>query len=987
MYLLHWCSVLMLLFGQVYAQALDPNKKITQFISRNWQIREGLPQNSITCMAQTSDGYMWFGTYEGVVRFNGKTFTVFDTRTIPQLKSNRISALCEDNKKNLFIATMGGGIVRYSAGKFESVMLSAGQFRHYIIGGQLYKDKNGILWALTDGLVILRYEKDGFVEFSYPFDFGDRKNCHLAVGGNGNIYLSTSKGFYEIDYPNVQDYSYKNIFPGQTVYGMAKDPNGGVLFILKNALMKFPGLQKHAFNYPFSFVNRFYCEKNGAIWSFNPGLVRYVNGGTEFSKLTGSATGIVTSCMNDREGNFWIGTDGKGLIELSEAKFTTYSKDEGLKGSVVWSVCEDKSGNLWTSSLQSIIGKIKNGKVENIPLYSPADRGGFISIYPLHNGNIAATSKQLYEYVNGRFINISGHVKGLRDLHTIYEDSKGAIWVGSAYDGLHRFAKGQYTHFGLKEGIAHPYVSAIAEDKNGHIWVGSRGGLQEIADSKIVRSYRRSTGLTDDWVRVIYVDDDNVIWVGTDNGLNKLENGKLFNYTTKHGLYNNVFHTILEDNRGTLWFSCNKGIYCIPKEQFFLYDKRKIPSLKFKLFNVDDGLKSGEGNGSTQPAGWKTRNGRLMFATADGVAIINPDGILKNNLPPPVVIEEIVVDDSSFNVNTNRQLSLSPGSHDLHFHFAALSYANPDRNVYKAFLKGYDSKPQLIDEKMEINYTNVPPGKYTFVVTAGNNDEVWNYSGASLQIEIPERFYTSLWFRIALILLLFTVIRIIIHIIYQRRLKKSLQLVEYQMQLEKERARISRDIHDEVGASLTKIAILTELAKRHATENPAVEEPLHKITELSRDAIANFSEIIWAVNPKNDKIPNAVAYIREYIQKTLNDTPVQCSIIYPDEIPNAVLSAEIRRNIFLVIKEAIHNVAKHSGAKKVKVLLEVDMQRLKYEIEDDGIGFDIDTKSEKGNGLANMKSRISEIGGEFNIVSSNGTRISFIVPLHIEIKN
>ncbi len=983
MHFIHWCSVLILLFGQVYAQSLDANKKITQFIYRNWQIREGLPQNSVTCMTQTSDGYMWFGTYEGVVRFNGISFTVFDSRTVPQLKSNRISALCEDNKKNLFIATMGGGILRYNAGVFENVMLSAGQFKHYIIGGQLYKDKNGILWALTDGLVVLRYEKDGFVEFTYPFDFGDRKNCRMTLSGDGNIYLSTSEGVYIIDYPNVKHYSYKNMFPGQPVFGVMKDPNGGVLFALKNKLVGFPNPQKIEYNYPYSFVNRFYCESNGAVWSLNPGLVRYAKGNVEYSNLTGSATGIITSCMNDREGNFWIGTDGKGLIKLSEAKFTTYSKDEGLKGTVVWSVCEDKAGNLWTSSLQSIIGKIRNGNVENIPLYSPADRGGFISVYPLQNGNIAVTSKHLYEYVNGRFVNISGHVKGLRDLHTIYEDSRGVLWVGSAYDGLHRFEKGRYTHFGLKEGIAHTYVSAIAEDKNGHIWVGSRGGLQELDGNRVVRSFRHYGGLTDDWVRVIYIDKNNVIWVGTDNGLNKFENGRMYNYTVKSGLYNNVFHTILEDDSENLWFSCNKGIYRIPKEQFSLFDKHKITALKYKLYDLNDGLKSIEGNGSTQPSGWKTRDGRLMFSTADGVAIINPGAIPKNNVPPPVVIEEIVVDDSSFDINSTKELSLSAGSHNLHFHFAALSFANPEKNVYKVFLKGYDAKPQLVDAAMEINYTNVPPGQYTFIVTAANNDDVWNYSGASIQIKIPERFYTSLWFRITIIFFAFGIIRVTVHIIYQRRLKKSLQVIEYQMQLEKERARISRDIHDEVGASLTKIAILTELAKRQAMHNPAVEEPLLKITELSRDAIDNFSEIIWAVNPKNDKLPNAVAYIREYIQKTLHDTPVECTIEYPEEIPSAVLSAEIRRNIFLVIKEAIHNVAKHSRATHVRVRMEADDQHLKYEIEDNGIGIRIDKNNKNGNGLTNMKSRISEIGGEFNIESGSGTKVIFVVPLFI----
>ena len=341
MHLLYWCAVFILLYGQVYAQALDSNKRITQFICRNWQIREGLPQNSVTCMAQTSDGYLWFGTYEGVARFNGHSFTVFDSRTVPQFKSNRVIALCEDNKKNLFIATLGGGIVKYNAGRFETVMIAAGQFKHYILSGQLFKDKKGVIWALTDASALLRYEKGGFVEFVYPFDLGDKKNCRLAVGGDGNLYFYTNKGFYIIDYPDVNYFPYQKIFSHNQIFGLTSDPNGGVLFVLKNQIVSFPGLQKRDFHYPYSFINRFYCEKNGVIWSLNPGLARYVNGRTEYSNLTGSATGIVTSCMNDREGNFWIGTDGKGLIELSEAKFTTFSKDEGLKGNVVWSVCDN----------------------------------------------------------------------------------------------------------------------------------------------------------------------------------------------------------------------------------------------------------------------------------------------------------------------------------------------------------------------------------------------------------------------------------------------------------------------------------------------------------------------------------------------------------------------------------------------------------------------------------------------------------------------
>ncbi|MCE1189312.1 MAG: histidine kinase [Ignavibacteria bacterium] len=955
------------------AQKLDPLKKCSQYIIKNWQVKDGLPQNSVVSIYQTADGYMWFGSYEGLFRFNGVRFTVFTTANLPQLKSNRIVALCEDDNKVLYIAT-SKAVIRYKNGRFEDVICNFRNNSEFVMTGHLLKDKYGTLWAQTDANRLYKLEKDRFTEVCFENKTSPDFYYTMIKGGDGCIYINTRNKVYCFNNSGITSYDYKKLLPNKVVLGLASEPGGTISIICQGTIFSLSKHTSQPFAYRENFPNVFTRDYNGAIWTAMPDLTRYTATTAENMNLTSAIGKNIIICVYfDREGNMWVGTDGAGLFKISEPKVSFLSRDEGLKGDVVWSVCEDNNGTIWSTSMQSVIGKITNSKIENIPLPSPAARMYFIAALPLHDGSVSIACSKIMRLSSKGLENMFPQHSNIQGVQALYEDENGTIWGGSVFSGLYIITKDSCKHIDKSKGILHGYISAITGDRHGNVFVGSRGGLQIFHSGRLMQNFTIQNGLSDAWVRTLFYDSRGSLWIGTDYGLNRLDKGKIISYTTSQGLYNNVFHTILEDNSGNLWFSCNTGIYSVPKSQFFQLDQKKISHVHYTLYTRADGLKSEEGNGSTQPAGWKTKDGRLLFAMSKGIAVISPEKMSKNTISPPVFIEDAAIDDSVFSItSTGKTLSLTPGNHNLSFTFYGLSYSNSNRNNYSIILKGFEDKYRVIGNKNEATYTNIPPGEYTFIVLASNNDGIWNRLGDSLVIKIPKPYYATIWFQTGTGLFFMILVGFAVFKISQIKSRRKMLQMEHEIKIERERTRISKDIHDEVGSSLTKISILAELAKRQKIEEGKLSEQLQKISLLSREAITNVSEIVWAMNTRNDGLNNFAAYVREYIQKELEDTNIECDINFPDELPELSLSTEHRRNLFLIIKEIVHNCIKHSNATRFTASIEFATDAFTLICRDNGKGFEIGNTSSHGNGLTNMSERAGMAGAEIQILSADG---------------
>jgi signal transduction histidine kinase len=328
----------------------------------------------------------------------------------------------------------------------------------------------------------------------------------------------------------------------------------------------------------------------------------------------------------------------------------------------------------------------------------------------------------------------------------------------------------------------------------------------------------------------------------------------------------------------------------------------------------------------------------------------------------------------------SNDVNLSYRDNSLSFEFAALSYISPEKNQYAYKMEGIDSGWVQSGSRRYAGYPHLDPGDYVFRVKGSNNDGVWNEEGTAIIIRITPPFWATWWFRSFAIITMFLAIGGGIRYVEMRKLKRRIELLEQERALERERTRISQDMHDEVGSSLSEIAILSELAKKKPDESQA---HIQEISDLASEVIDNVSEIVWAMNPRNDTLDNLVAHLRRYAVKYLNLSQIRCRFDAPENVPPHHLTAELRRNLFLVVKEALHNVVKHSHAREVCVTVKLDERSLEIDIDDNGKGFNMDESAESGNGLENMSKRTADIGGVLTITSStdHGTRVAMRIPI------
>jgi signal transduction histidine kinase len=408
-------------------------------------------------------------------------------------------------------------------------------------------------------------------------------------------------------------------------------------------------------------------------------------------------------------------------------------------------------------------------------------------------------------------------------------------------------------------------------------------------------------------------------------------------------------------------------------------------SKSFKVFDELDGLKFCKSIEFGYKAFYKATSGEIYSGGASSVAVFSPDSLKDNPSPPPIVLTDFKINYETVKIGPDSPLRKSITVTDniklahhqdiLSFEFAALDYTSPGKNLYAYKMEGINSDWVYTDASRRFAiYTNLDPGKYVFKVKASNNDGVWNEEGTAIKVIIIPPFWQRLWFQLAIGLLVLSGIIGLVRFLSTRKLRQQLDAVEQQRAMEKERTRISSDMHDEIGASLTHIAITSELLKKslNQTQKNEVQNYVEDIARTAREVIDHIGEIIWAINPRNDSLDNLIAYIRQYAGNFFEALPIHCRYDLPEHLPPQTLTSEARRNLFLVTKEALHNILKHAEAKDVQIKIALHGDDLELSIADNGKGFCQQEVSRFGNGLKNMKKRMTDIGGKFEISSRQG---------------
>ncbi|MGH7453039.1 MAG: sensor histidine kinase, partial [bacterium] len=615
-----------------------------------------------------------------------------------------------------------------------------------------------------------------------------------------------------------------------------------------------------------------------------------------------------------------------------------------------------------------------------------------------HAGNlwIGSTVLNKFDRAQERFIhcyNEAGKRLGLMPagVTCIAEDRAGNLWVGS--NGLKKYdwRTGKVSCYqpqaGNSKSIGAAEVTTIYEDRAGRLWVGTFKGLELFeAESETFVHYRHEpnnpNSLGNSYIKTIFEDRDGKLWIGTTDGLNKFDPAtKTFTrYHEKDGLPNTFIYGILGDDHGNLWLSTNRGL-----------SKFNPATGKFRNYDLKDGLQSYEFN--TGAYHRSKRTGEMFFGGINGVNIFHPDSVRDSDYLAPIILTDFKKFDLPVKlaeeISENEEVKLAYEEDVFSFEFASLDFTHPEKNQYAYKLEGFDQDWVYCGTRRFARYTNLDPGAYTFRVKGTNHDGVWNEQGTSIKITIVPPFWMTWWFRALAGIFVLSVVAGTVSYVSTFRTRKKLEEYERQQALENERKRISKDMHDELGANLTKIAILSDLAQKDFAEPGKLQPQLQKISEIARITIDNMSEIIWAINPQHNTLDGLAAYLRKYAANYLEMTPVRYRLDFPETVPGHPLSAEFRRHIFMVVKEALHNVVKHAQATELEMKLGAFDHTLEIAIQDNGKGFCTETLSGTkvangvepvsgcGNGMPNMAKRIAEVGGRLDIQSrpQHGTTI------------
>jgi ligand-binding sensor domain-containing protein len=980
-----------------------------------WKSEQGLPQNNVQCVLQTRDGYLWIGTYFGIARFDGVKFTVFDKANTPEMTSEAVPAMAEDLDGSLWIATRDGlmrrkdntftrytttdglpenaiwllcasssggvwigtghGLGRFEGGKFSCYTTADGLKTNDIRA--ICEDAHGTVFVGTAG-GIHKFDpaRRRFTDFTREFGMPDNRVAPLLDDRAGNFWAGTDNGLHLFRNGQWTTLTLADGLPQNSVACACKDRVGGLWLVTQNERSE-----------------RFRDTKK--LSHIHNGKITHVN-------ISGTPDGLDVSCLTeDREGNLWLGTVGDGLVRLQPRRLKTYTTRDGLAHDNVWSVCEGTDGNIWVGT-GSGLSRVQNGHVTSYTNASYPDYSSAIkSVWSDRAGNvwIPKPGVGLWLFNDGQFLDSPIATALGHTAETVYEDRTGAIWIGAGSEGIIRSKGDQTIRFGKANGLPKERVSAILEDHSGTLWFGTYGGgLCKFRDEKFT-VFTTEHGLSNNRAWALYEDTEGALWIGTEHGLNRFKDGKFFVYTTKQGLFDNLVNHLLEDDFGNFWISCNRGIYRVSRNELNDVANGRATSVRYAAFGEADGMLSAETNGETQPAGWKARDGRLWFPTTKGLVVIDPKTIQDNDVPPPVVIEQVRADEAVIfgegaatdarNLSTQfdsgksktRKLRLKAGSaRVLEIQYTANSFVAPEKVRFKYRLQGHDTDWREAGDRRVAYYTALPPRQYQFHVKACNNHGYWNETGDTFAFYLAPHFYQT-WGFYFLCGAVVIGAGLGLHFLRLNVVHK-MQKLRTAADLANQRARFAQDMHDDIGANLTKIALLSEVARKNAHQPVIAELQSSKISTIAGEMVNNLSELIWAANPKFDTLENFVSYLREYVASYLEPTSIRWQLNFPTTVPPVGLTSEFRRNLFLVVKEALHNILKHSAATEVEVGLTVDNSKLALWITDNGRGFSTATLP-RGDGLLNMRQRMTSIGGNFDLQSDStkGTKIAFSVLL------
>jgi signal transduction histidine kinase/ligand-binding sensor domain-containing protein/DNA-binding response OmpR family regulator len=739
------------------ALALDTDKLLSQYRLDVWHVRDGLPQESVRAITETSDGYLWLGTQAGLVRFDGDHFRVFTSQNTPAFQQrDHILALRADRDGGLWIATGGGGLLYGRNGHFRAYSAADGLPAEQI--RSILTTRDGTLWIGTERGGLHRYDGRRFVRVPLGTAESESTVRCLLEDSNGSIWAGTDGGLKLISHGGVQTFTRKDGLLSDPVWALAQSPNGdlwigtrlgGLSRMSKGAIESY-GRER---GLPDTTVLTVLWDKNGSLWlgTDGGGLVRFRDNRFEaLPPASGFMNDIVRCVFEDREGSLWVGTAGGGLARLSDQPFTVFSKREGMGSNLIWSVAESRSGGVWAGTADGV-SRIEGAGRAAARVSSELDGK---PAWPLHEDSrgdlwVCTEANRLHRFPNGNLRSPHRRSWNLPTrCRTIAEAGDGAIWIGTD-KGLYSVRNNSLMQFTTADGLASDRVKAVLASADGALWIGTPNGLSRYRNGRF-DTWRKQDGLSSNDVVSLHVSEDGAVWIGTyGGGLNRFFEGRFTNCTTSRGLPDDFIYSIAEDGQGWFWMTSRTGVIRVRKEDLLAAMSGARLSLPPSQYTPHELLKSTEFNFGAQPAVCRTRDGRLWFPAYGGAVAIDPKVPSSNPVPLSVYLEAVTADSSPKELGAGARLN--PTVRALEFRYTTPSLLRSELLRFRYRLDGFDRNWVDAQDRRTAYYTSLRPGKYSFRAAASDNGNSWTEPSPPFDFEILSPWYETTWFWLILL--------------------------------------------------------------------------------------------------------------------------------------------------------------------------------------------------------------------------------------------
>lgn len=985
-----------------------------EFVIQNWDTEEGLPVSTVTSVAKTPDGFLWIGTPNGLVRYDGYRFRTFHAGNTPALCDPHITSLLVDRTGSLWVGTHNGSLVKVVRGIFTNIIRSGSVYAAQVNG--LVQDLKGTIWGTFDRAGVFRYE-------------------------NGKLTL----------------YGTNHGLPWQIVWGITSDAKGDLWVISRGQLMRFNNERwekppELAVDLPR--ISTVTPARDGGLWIACVAKAGPPTGdrGTRIFKLTGgeivednqpvpwnqdSRRSIARLLLEDQQGRLWCATRGAGIFIRDKTGWRLLSEPSTLCQVQAISITEDVDGNIWVGMDGAGLFRFGPKLVFGLEPLPGSPSSCFWTVYVGRDGSIwgGTDGNGIYRWKNGEVTRF-GRADGLLNEHinAIIQDSKGRVWAGTM-GGLYMFNHTQFERVTGVSALELP-VYALKEDRVGHIWVGTRNGLVQLsagATNVFDTQHGVPTGAINaieedlhgriwisipptrdprapgtlephglfikngdnfervgegQWpgeksIRCLHADTFGNLWIGTVGaGLFLYRNGKFTEISSEDGLPNDRIQAIVPDNAGNLWFCSEAGIFGAPLERLLAYNPSRRVPLNWWRVRRSDGLPNSAATGNGFPSAVLAPDGSIWFANGNAIASFKPSSVIQATRIWPPLIDAVIVNGLHQLTEPSKLLKVGPGVRRVEIHYTSPNVIAPDIPAFWIRLNGFDADWVHAGDQRVVTY-NLQPGLYQFEVATVGPDGTRLETTIPLALEVIPTFWERIQVRLLAGLVVVLGVAASVWHLERARSRRRVRELELQRAMDDVRQRIARDLHDDLGSGLTEIALLCDNLRADSNDTAVVKKTVERIAERARALTHQMDEVVWAVNPQTDTLEALVTYLNEYAQEILTMAGIRCRLNTAPELPNLKLPTHIRHSLFRAAKEALNNAVKHGKPTEVTITIEPEGDKLVFLIQDNGLGFDPNQKLTHGNGLKNIQQRIEEIGGTCIIRSAigNGTTVCFSIPI------